>query len=422
MQSSLSRAFRRKSWSAALGAFGFLPPVFGLLPRSCDPHAPGGPGHGGEHSGGEAGRAGSDSAGDAQGGSSAGASAEAGAGGETEALDRVIEPLLGCTHGVSGKLTPGRFEALEPYSDLPSPDYHWLTDWSGDGQTAVGVYTNEPLEDAYGAFFIRFRSGRGYDVEGKARIELSQFNEPQTSLVSCDGSVRVQLTGDGSLWSTEAQLSIPKTEHQQLFHDYLTLSEDGSSLAFLTGIRNQVRPWAEWHSTRSSDVKSLLLDPLHSLSWDGLTAFGTSYCYTQSCESPKTYRWRPLEGGEDVTTSAPTPFVAADGESIVFDYDATHIGIWRNDAVELVDCLEPCRAVAWSSRAQVLLVNRQDDFAIWTQPHGFRPLSTLLSVPEGWSIVPTGMSLDGWTVTGTASSTDTPFTYFRATLNAGAFR
>jgi hypothetical protein len=123
-----------------------------------------------------------------------------------------------------------------------------------------------------------------------------------------------------------------------------------------------------------------------------------------------------------VTTTAPTPYVAADGETIVFDYNATHVGIWRGDTVETVDCVDACRAVAWSARAQVLLVNLSDDFAIWTRPHGLRRLSTLLTIPDGWVIVPTGLSLDGWTVTGRASSTETPFAYFHASLNANAFQ
>jgi hypothetical protein len=70
----------------------------------------------------------------------------------------------------------------------------------------------------------------------------------------------------------------------------------------------------------------------------------------------------------------------------------------------------------------VLLVERQGDFAIWTSPHGFRRLSTLLAIPDGVAIVPTGLSLDGWTVTGRASSAEAPFAYFRATLKADAFQ
>jgi hypothetical protein len=128
-----------------------------------------------------------------------------------------------------------------------------------------------------------------------------------------------------------------------------------------------------------------------------------------------------IGGGQDVTTTAPTPIVAADGETIVFDYNATHIGVWRNEKFETIDCVDACHVVAWSSRGQVLLVNRNDDFAIWTEPHGFRRLSALLTIPEGWTIVPTDLSLDGWTVHGTASSASIPFAYFRATLNAGAF-
>lgn len=414
-----------------LGALGFLPPFFGVLPRSCEP--PSG-GSGGEPSAGEAGQPGSSgqaaggssagqagsSAGQATGGSSAGAPAEGGAGGDGDAPDRVTEPLLGCVHGVSGKLTPGIFEAVLPYFAMPAPDYPWLTDWSGDGQTAVGVYTNEPFDDAYGALFLTWRSGRGYSQDIRIRIELSQFNETPTSRVSCDGSVQVQVLGEGSVSSSNG-LNVWASENQSLFHDYLTLSEDGSSFTFFTGIRDQTRPWAEWHSTRG-EVQSLLLDPVQSLSWDGLTAFGTSSCYTQSCSPPKTFRWRPLEGGEDVATTAPAPYVAADGETIVFDYNATHIGVWRNEAIETIDCVDDCHVVAWSSRGQVLLVNRNDDFAIWTRPHGFRRLTDLLTIPSEWAIVPMGLSLDGWTVTGQAFSAETPFAYFRATLRADAFQ
>jgi hypothetical protein len=412
----------RRSWPAAFSTLGFLPPFFGLVPRYCDP--PPDDGHGGEHGAGEAGQAnGAGAAGESQGGAggSEAGSGTAGEGGQAAAEDLVIEPLLGCVAGVSGKLTPGVFDLILPYFDFGIPDYPWLTDWSGDGQTAVGVHTNQPFEDAYGAFFVSWKAGRGHQLEAKNRIELSRFNEPPTSLVNCDDSVRVQLAGDGSVWSNNPSLDIPGGENPQLFHDYLTLSEDGSSLTFLTGIRNQVRPWTEWHSTRG-DVRSLLLDPVHSLGWDGLTAFGTSVCYTQSCEAPKTFRWRPLEGGEDVTTTAPTPVVAADGESIVFQQDATHLGVWRNGSIEAIDCVDACQALAWSSRARILLVRLANDFAIWTRPHGFRPLATLLDIPEGLAIEPSGLSLDGWTVTGKATSAETSFAYFRATLRADAFQ
>lgn len=396
----------RKRWPLAFGALGLFPPFFGLLPRSCEPHDGGTDGgHGGEQSAGAGG---------------ANTSGEAGAGGDGQTPDRVTEPLLGCVQGVSGKLTPGRFEALLPYFDLPSPDYPWLTDWSGDGQTAVGVYTNAPFDNTQGAFFISWQSGRGYAVAAKVAIDLTAFSEPPTSLVNCDASVQVQRLGEGSVYATNG-IGVTASDNPGRFHDYLTLSEDGSTLTFLTGIRDQVRPWAEWHSTRG-EVQSLLLDPVQSLSWDGLTAFGTSSCFTQTCEYPKTFRWRPLEGGEDVTTTAPTPYVAADGETIVFDYDATHLGVWRAGTVQTIDCVDDCRAVAWSARGQVLLVNLSDDFAIWTEPHGLRRLSTLLTIPEGWAIVPTGLSLDGWTVTGRASSAETPFAYFRATLRADAFQ
>ena len=401
----------RKSWPAAFSTLAFLPPFFGLFPRYCEPHDPGGGGAGAPGDAGAPGAAGAPG--------DAGASSEGGSAGGTP-IDRVVEPLLGCVNGVSGKLTPGAFDVLEPHFDFSPSDYPWLTDWSGDGQTAVGVYTNEPFEDAYGAFFVSWHAGTGYQLDSKIRIELSQFNEPPTSLVSCDGSVQVQRSGDGSVWSNSS-LAVPRQEGSQFFHDNLTLSEDGSTLTFVSGIRDQTRPWSEWHSSRG-DLQTLLLDWVQSVSWDGLTAFGTSSCYTHTCEPPKTFVWRPLGGGADVTTTAPTPIVAADGETIVFDYNTTHIGIWRNETTETIDCVDACHAIAWSARAQVLLVTLQDDFALWTQPHGFRRLSTLLTIPDGWTIVPTDVSLDGWTVHGTASSDAMPFAYFRATLNAGAFQ
>jgi hypothetical protein len=437
-----------------LGALGLFPPFFGVLPRSCDWQDPGEHGsHGGEQSAGEAGSNPAESGGDGGAGASAGeagsnsaenggdggAGASAGeagsnpaenggdggsageAGGSAEpGPDLVTEPLLGCTTGVSGKLTPGRFDVLPPYIGLPNTDYPWLTDWSGDGQTAVGVYTNEPFEGRYGAFFISWQSERGYTLEAKIALDQSQFTETPTSLASCDASVRVQLLGDGTVWANNG-IALPATEHQQLFHDYLTLSEDGTSFTFFTGIRDMTKPWAEWHSTRG-EVQSQILDPVQSLSWDGLTAFGTSSCYTQTCQYPKTFRWKLLVANEDVTTTAPTPYVAADGETIVFDYNATHIGVWRNETVETIDCVDACHALAWSSRAQVLLVEFDGDFALWTEPHGFRRLSTLLNIPADRAIVPTGLSLDGWTVTGWTSSAETPFTYFRATLRADAFQ
>jgi hypothetical protein len=402
----------RKSWPLTFSALGFLP-FIGLFPKHCSD--PGASGH--------AGSAGSvSSAGETGQGGSAGASDSAGAGGDAPTHDDLVtEPLLGCVTGVSGKTTPGVFQALPyPNYEALAPDYPWITDWSGDGQTAVGYYTNEPFDDAYGAFFIRWRNGQGYDIEVKARIELSRFNEKQAAKVSCDGSVQAWLLGDGSYSTTNNLQGDYDPDAPVYLHENLALSEDGSSLVFLTGIPNFKR-WTEWHSTKG-DVASLLIDPPQSISWDGLTVFGTSYCYYVTCESPKTYRWQPPQGGEDVTTTAPTPYVAADGQSIVFASDASHIGIWRDGAVESIDCLGPCQALAWSSRAQVLLVDRDGDSALWTRPHGFRPLSSLLAIPSEWTIAATGLSLDGWTVTGTASSAETPFAYFRATLEADAFQ
>ncbi|HYP88909.1 MAG TPA: hypothetical protein VEQ59_12160 [Polyangiaceae bacterium] len=409
----MKTSLARKSWPASLGVLGFLPPFFGMLPRYCESPDPGG--HGGAagqpSSAGEGGAAGS-SAGESTGG----ASEEAGAGGAgAELPDLVSEPLLGCVSGVSGKQTPGVFQVLEPYFDLPSPDYRWLTDWSGDGQTAVGFFTNEPFEDAYGAFFIRWRNGQGYDLEEKISIDTTKYNEPQEAKVNCDGTAEARILGDGSWWTTKAVSGAydPNAGGYDYYH--LVFSEDGTSLTFTTGIPN-FKQWTEWHSTKGPEATALL-DPADSISADGLTVFGTSYCYYQTCEQPKTYRWQLPDGGEDVSTTAPTSVVAADGQSVVYAFDPTRIGIWRDGTIEQIDCPGPCQAVAWSSRAQVLLVNLDGDFALWTRPHGFRRLTTLLNVPENVAIVPTGLSLDGWTVTGTAGSS-----YFRATLRADAFK
>jgi hypothetical protein len=249
-----------KSWHAALGMLGFFPPVFGVLPRSCEPNGPGGSGTGGSSAGdagsggssagdagsggssaGEAGQGGS-SAGDAgSGGSFAGASgagAEAGAGGETETPgDRVVEPLLGCVSGVSGKATPGAFDVIEPFYEMGQPaDQRWLTDWSGDGQTAVGLHTNPPFEDntVYAAFFVTWRAASGWELDAKVRIELNQFNEPPTYLTNCDDRVQVQRDGSGRIWSNISGLAVGFVE-PGLFHDDLVLSEDGSAISFRTG-------------------------------------------------------------------------------------------------------------------------------------------------------------------------------------------
>jgi hypothetical protein len=407
---------------------GFFPPVFGVLPRSCDPSGPGGPGTGGTSSAGDAGQGGSSagqggaSAGDsADGGSSAGASGESGAGGDASASpDRVVEPLLGCVTGVSGKETPGVFNLIEPFYDVgQAEDQRWLTDWSGDGQTAVGVHTNPPYEEAFGAFFVRWRANGTWSLDAKVRVELGSFNETPTYLTNCDDRVRVYRGGTGWLSSNVNGLDVG-FEEPGLFHDQLVLSEDGTAITFRTGIREQVRPWTEWHDVNGKE-SSLLLDTVYSLAADGLTAFGISSCYTVSCTYPKTLRWRPLEGFADISTTAPTPFVAADGESIVYNYNDTHLGIWRSGAVDIIDCVDACTAIAWSSRAQVLLVNRGDEFFLWTRPHGFRRVVDLIDVPPGVIVVPTGLSLDGWTVTGDAY-TDAPYANFRATLKADAFR
>lgn len=396
-------------WSWAFGAFG-------LLPAYCDGHWPGGGGHGGTtHHGGAAGTSG------AAGGGAAG-SPEAGAGGDSTLPDRVVEPLLGCVDGESGKQQPGVFDVLPPpSSEMPSADFAWLTDWSGDGSTAVGYYTT-PADGAIGVTFVRWHRDTGFATESQVRIEVANYFEAPTSLTNCDASVTVLRHGDGSVWTSNGIADI-QPQPSQLVHDYLTLSEDGSSLTYFTSIRDQTRPWTMWHSTRG-ETRSLLLDSVRSLSWDGLTAYGRSLCWThpEPCEPGSPFRWRPQEGDQQINPELPSVIVAADGETFVYDSGQNQIGIWSSGSNELLDCGSPCDAIAWSSRAQVILANVSGEATLWTRAHGFRPLAGLLSVPPEWSITPTGLSLDGWTVTGTVASKATPFAFFRATLNANAYQ
>lgn len=387
---------------------GFLPPVFGFLPRSCEPNGPGGPGAGGEAVGGE---------------SAGGDSNDGGVGGDGEPLgDRVVEPLLGCVNGVSGKETPGVFNLIETYYDIGQPeDQVWLTDWSGDGQTAVGVHTNPPFEEAYGAFFVSWSASGGWSLNSKVRVELSQFNEPPTARVNCDGSVRLTLDGDGSVSSNNSGLSVYNADHLPPYHRDLVLSEDGTAYSYNALVSEGVRPWAAWRDQNGNE-RGMTLESVYSLSWDGLTAFGLSSCYYYSCIPPKTYTWRPLDGGQDITTTAPTPYVAADGETVVYNYNETHLGIWTEESIRVIDCVDACHAVAWSATAKVLLVDRNGTFEIWTEPHGFRPLADLINVPPETLIVPDTLSLDGWTVAGSASTPTAAYANFRATLKADAFQ
>jgi hypothetical protein len=401
-----------RQWSWAFGALGLLPPY-------CDGHWPGGNGGNGgsAHHGGAAGDGGTADSG-------AGGASEAGAGGDSSSLpDRVIEPLLGCADGESGKATPGTFDVLPaPSFDMPAPDFAWLTDWSGDGSTAVGYYTTPPDEEALGAIFVRWQRETGFVVVAKIRLELAHYFESPRALTSCDASVTALRHGDGSVWTSNGVADI-RAEQSELFHDLLTLSEDGSSLSYFTGIRDQVRPWTMWHSTRGPTA-SLLLDSVHSLSWDGLTAYGSAACWTQPepCQPGTPFRWNPLGGGQQLNAEIPSLVVAADGETFVYDSGENQIGIWSSASNELLDCGAPCDAIAWSSRAQIILANVGGEATLWTRVHGFRPLASLLTLPPGWTVTPTGISLDGWTITGTASSEATPFAYFRATLNADAYQ
>lgn len=405
---------RLGQWSWAFGALGFLPPYCG------DPWPGGGGGHGGTaHHGGAAGDGAS---GTPEGG--AGGPSEAGAGGDTSSLpDRVIEPLLGCVEGESGKEQPGTFEVLPaPYFDMPAPDFAWLTDWSGDGSTAVGYYTTPADDEAFGAIFVRWHRDTGFTTQARIRLELAQYFEVPTALTSCDASVTVLRQGDGSVWTSNGIANI-EPQPSQFFHDYLTLSEDGSSLTYLTGIRDQTRSWTMWHSTRGATT-SLLLDSVRSLSWDGLTAYGPSACWTQPepCEPGTPFRWRPLENSQQINGEIPSLLVAADGETFVYDSGDNYIGIWSSTQSELLDCGQPCDAIAWSARAQIILARVGGEATLWTRAHGFRPLADLLTIPPDWTVTPTGISLDGWTITGNTASEETPFAFFRATLNADAYQ
>jgi hypothetical protein len=390
-------------------------------------------GSGGDTSAGEAGRSGAagdtNTAGEAGSGPAAGGAAgegnpaggEGGEGGAPDLPDRVTEPLLGCNPGTSGKATPGTFEILpSPPTDIADDPVRWVTDWSGDGASAVGYYTTASDGDGHGVITFQWKTGRGFSVENKIRIEEAGFQEMPSALSSCDGSVIAIREGDGTVYVEGA--SIPPVEQQPtvLNHDKLLLSEDGSSLTFLTG-GDIIRPWTEWHSTKGP-VSSVLLDSVDSLSADGLTAFGISGCYYVTCNPPAIFRWRPPWSFQDTTTGAPTTIVAADGESIVYGFNTSFIGIWREEATQSISCGKPCEPVAWSSRAQVLLVNTEDGYLLWTKVHGLRPLESLLTLPPGWQLIPTNLSLDGWTVTGTATTDYVSYPYFRATLNANAFK
>jgi hypothetical protein len=420
----------RGHWSLAFGLFGMLPPY-------CGPHGPGGGGGAGSgNQSGEAGQAGSQAGSSTSGQAGAGAGAGGADAGGADAGgadaggadaggapgDRVSESLLGCSESSADRTIPGAFELIPPYPGLPTPTEPWITDWSGDGQTAVGHYRWTPASDgSTEVFFLRWDTQTGYSMHRSVTIPAPGLRETPTSLASCDASVLALRFGNGSVFVT-GYGDLPETAQVQ-YHDHLTLSEDGTTFSFLTGVREMTRPWTEWRRTDGTQI-TLVLDRIHSLSWDGLTTFGESECFTTSCPTrPAYFRWRPLlEARPDIDLRPRTPFVAADGESIVHVYEGQNIGIWRPDptARETLACGGPCRVVAWSSHARVLLVQLESGYALWTRVHGFRPLNELLAVPSGWSITPTHLSLDGWTVAGTATR-DSITQYFRATLRANAF-
>lgn len=406
--------------------------AFGLLvglPRQCanfpgDGSGSGGAGNAAGHATG--GGSGDTSAGQAGQSGEAGegnsAAGEAGAGGAVELPDRVNEPLLGCSPGSSGKATPGVFEVLPPPpTDIGNDPVRWLTDWSGDGASAVGYSTTTSDGESHGVITYQWRTGRGFSVESKISIEEAGFQETPTALSSCDGSVIAIREGEGSVYVQGGSMPPVEKQPSDFFHDKLLLSEDGSSLVFFTGVRDIIRPWTEWHSTKGP-ISSILLDTVDSISADGLVSFGTSGCYYVTCTPPAIFRWRPGNSNQETDTGAPKTIVAADGESMVYGFNGSFIGIWREESTQSISCGKPCDPVAWSSRAQVLLVNTEDGYLLWTKPHGFRPLESLLSVPPGWQLLPTDLSLDGWTVMGTATTDNVSYPYFRATLNANAFK
>ncbi|MDF3070058.1 MAG: hypothetical protein K0R38_5659 [Polyangiaceae bacterium] len=395
--------FFKGQWAFAISALGLVPPY-------CDhwPEWGGGNGSGGSQS-----SAGQAAAGDASAGDAAG-----GAAGAPSTPDRVVEPLLGCADPEASASAPGEFEVLPLPSDVPFTNAQWIRDWSGDGRTAVGWYPTPGVRyDYQTTTILRWTTGEGFSILEQRNVAGTYQVETPTAVASCDASIIALRHGDGTL-ELRGRGYVP--EEGPHFHNYVTLSEDGSSVSFLSALPEFPRPWTAWYGPNGAS-DSLIIDPVRSLSWDGKVAFGVGCFPVDDCPGNHVFRWEPGVGGK-VQTEAPTPLVAADGLSIVYDHTVTKLGIWRAEGTQVIDCGKRCHALAWSSRAQVLLLTLEGEYTLWTAVHGFRPLATLLNLPPGWRVLPTFLSLDGRTVTGTATNDEATFPYFRATLVAEALR
>jgi hypothetical protein len=410
----MSNHMFKAQWSVAISMLGLVPPY-------CDhwPEWGGGSGSGGaQAAGGEPGTAGTagHAAGDAAAGETAVGGDSSGEGGATSVPDRVVEPLLGCAAPTTSASEPGAFEVLPLPSDVPFTNAQWIRDWSGDGRTAVGWYPTPGGSAEPALTLLRWTTGAGFSVLERRDGDYRQLFEKPTAVASCDASVIALRFGDGTLELRGGVGFAP--EEGRYFHDYLTLSEDGSSVTYLAGIPELPRPWTMWRGPGGATA-SLLYDRVRSISWDGRVAFGIG-CWPV-CPGDHVFRWEPGVTGK-VDSEAPTPVVAADGESVVYDHTASKIGIWRTTGIDVIDCGKRCHVLAWSSRARVLLLTLEGEYTLWTAEHGFRPLASLLALPPGWRVLPTFLALDGRTVTGTATNDEASFPYFRATLVADAFQ
>jgi hypothetical protein len=387
-------------WAFAISALGFVPPY-------CDswPEWGGGSGSGGSPA----------AAGEAAAGAAAGEAA-GGAGGAASVPDRVVEPLLGCAEPEESASEPGAFEVLPLPRDVPFTNAQWIRDWSGDGRTAVGWYpTPASGETPAATTLLRWTTGAGFSILEKRDVDHLTLLQTPTALASCDASVLALRHGDGTFEVRGGMGFVP--EEGPHYFNYPTLSEDGSSVVYSTAIPAFPRPWTMWRGPGGA-AASILIDPVRSLSSDGTIAFGRG-CFP-TCPGERVFRWEP--GLSKVDVDAPTPIVAADGVSVVYDHTLTKLGIWRAEGTEVIDCGKRCHVLAWSSQAQVLLLTLEGEYTLWTAVHGFRPLVSLLAVPAGWRVLPTFLSLDGRTVTGTATNDEADFPYFRATLVADAFQ
>ncbi len=394
----MSNHIFKGQWAFAFSVLGFVPPYCDHLPEW-------GGGHG---SGGAQAAAGAAAAGDA-------AAGDGGAAGEPTLPDRVVEPLLGCADPEASASAPGELEILPLPREVPFTNAQWIRDWSGDGRTAVGWYPTPGTGPTATTTILRWTTGEGFSILEQRDVSGTPQLQKPTVVASCDASVLALRHGDGTL-EVRGGAGFGSEEGPHFF-DYIQLSEDGSTLAYTTAIPEFPRSWTMWRGPNGAS-DSILLEPVRSLSWDGKVAFGRG-CFP-SCPGERIFRWEP--GVSKVDVDAPTPVVAADGESVVYDRTVTKIGIWRAEGTETIDCGKRCHVLAWSARAKVLLLTLEGEYTLWTAEHGFRPLATLLNLPSGWRVLPTFLSLDGRTVTGTATNDEVSFPYFRATLVADAFK